>query len=163
MEEGRAKKYISYLKGKKQIWVIVLGALIGGLLILLGNSADEDTADISSQELSDDGSYVLTYTEYIETKIKKLCRSIYGVSDIEVMVSLESGFEHVYANDGEYLIVGSAGTKSPVLLKDNLPEIRGVGIVCKGAENAALKKEICELLCAALDIPSNRIYVAAGK
>lgn len=157
------KKYVGYLKEKKRVWIIALGAILGGLLIFFGSVGENSSSDISDKDIPSDESAVLSYGDYIEAKIKNLCKKVDGVSDVEVMVTLENGFEQVYANDGEYVIVGSGNNKTPVLIKKNLPKIRGIGIVCSGAENAMVQKEICDLLCAALDVSSNRIYVTKGK
>lgn len=159
MEEGKTKKYVSRFKNKKQLVIIICGALLGVLLLLF--SSGEKKAEATGSSYDDAG--VIGYGKYLEEKIKKLCESVDGASNVQVMVTLEGGFEHVYAKDGEYLTVGSGSSRSPVQIGDKTPTVRGIGIVCSGAEDPALQKELIELLSAALDLSANRIFIANGK
>ena len=126
---------------------------------MLGGAQKENDVIIAS---SDEES-ILFYEEHLENRIKTLCEGVKGVSRVRVMVTLDGGFENVYARDEEYLTIGSGSSKGPVLIKRLLPCLRGVGIVCDEAGDPIVQREICELLSSALGIPSNRIYIAKGK
>ena len=141
------------------MFIIAFGALLGGFLLMLGAGGEEDPPiTLPSDEQS-----IIAYEENLEQRIKELCEGIKGVSHVRVMVTLEGGFENVYAKDEAFLTVGSGASKSPVLIKQNVPVVRGVGIVCDEADDPIVQKEICELLTSALGISSNRIYIAKGK
>jgi len=88
------------------------------------------------------------------------------------MVTLASGDENVYAvkeksNDGskerEYIVIDSDNNESGLLLKVIEPEIRGVAIVCEGADSAKVRQEIVSTVSAVLGISTNRISIAKIK
>lgn len=158
VEEGK-NKIIARFKNKKQFLIIICGAILGVFLLLFSSGQKKAETKVSSN----DDTGVISYEQHLEEKIRKLCESVDGVSNVRAMVTLEGGFEHVYAKDGDYLTVGSGSSRSFVQLGDKTPTVRGIGIVCRGARDPVLQKELIELLSAALDLPANRIFIANGK
>ena len=79
------------------------------------------------------------------------------------MVSLESGYRSVYEKDGEGVpvTVGSGSSKSAVLVTEGAPAIGGVGVVCQGAKNERVKREIVALVSATLGVGTHKIYVTS--
>ena len=76
------------------------------------------------------------------------------------MITLKSGTEFVYASDGnevneKHVIVDD----SLVYIKEYLPQIEGVAIVCKGGNNPNIKSKITELICSVLGLYSSHVYV----
>ena len=53
--------------------------------------------------------------------------------------------------------------KFRLFLQTKKPEIRGVLVVAKGAENIQVKKWIIEAVTRALDVPSHRVAVMPKK
>ena len=108
----------------------------------------------------------------LETRVKALCSRVTGVGEAEVMITLSGGFEYVYATDTRtaaggvttsYVTVGSGGGESLVFVTEKPPAIVGVGVVCAGGNDPAVRQEITSLLSAALGIGSNKIYVTGHK
>ncbi len=158
-EKENIKNFIKHVRSKKKLWIIALGALLGGALLMIGAGAENEEKSLIPSSEQD----ILSYEKHLETRIAELIEGINGISRVHIMVTLEGGFENVYANDGSFLTVGSGSTKAPVLIKQILPSVRGVGIVCDKADDPIIQREICELLSSALGISSNRIYIAKGK
>ena len=105
------------------------------------------------------------YSKDVEEKIKELCSKVKGVSEVSVAVSFESGFEYVYAreDDGDLATVGSGSAKSAVKIKEKMPVIGGIGIVCKGGSDPSVQKKLLDLISAAFGISSNKIFIAEAK
>ena len=151
--------------GKRRLIPLLLLAALGVLMIVFGASkADKASADTESTATDEE---LQLYQSQLEERIKQLCKSVDGVGDVTVVVTLEGGFTSVYATeyqDGNesYVIVGSGSSAKPLLLSHEAPEIAGVGIVCKGGADASVRHELTVLISAAFHISSNRIYITAA-
>ncbi len=155
-------------KKKTYLWLMILGAIAGIALLFLGNR--EATATPQDQaavyELSDDE--LIIYQTHIEQRVKSLCSSVNGVGNVTAIVTLEGGFSSEYAveyknGNEEYVIVGSGSSQTGLFLSRAAPRIAGIGVVCHGATNASVQKELTALLSAAFNVPSNRIYITQAK
>ncbi len=167
MEKGTKKK-LSELIGKKQLFILIVCGVIGVILILF--PFGKTSADAEDKKIT-----VTSYTEKLEKRVKELCLAVDGVEKVEVLLTLESGSEYVYADnikeereDGkswsytsDYLIVNNGNGTSAVPVTEIYPKIRGVAVVCNGGGSAALQKKLTELLSAALGIPASRIKITS--
>ena len=158
----------------KGLAVALLGGALGVLLLLVGGvrESGERGDAVESTEYGENGGEALNlYTEELEKRIAAICESVSGVSGVRVAVTLESGFEYVYAKengagDGEgdrYVTVGNGSSEHAVYLSYLPPRIAGVGIVCRGGGRAEVRKELIELVSAAFDVSFGDIYVAEGS
>ena len=151
--------------GKLRILIILGGALLGIFLLLYGGGSFRTTEGVKeSERYSLSADELIIYQSYLEGRIKTLCESVAGVREVSVFVSLESGYESVYATESnesgeEYVILGSGSNASALFLTRETPTVCGIGIVCTGGGNANVRRELTELLCATFHLSSNRIYV----
>lgn len=158
-------------------WWLVLCAVLGVALIIVGNSdrlSLQGTSDTG--EASTDTDPLTAYTALTEQKIAALCGSVRGVDEVTVVVTLEGDFTYIYATDSEtserdgvveqeskYVTVGSGASEQTVLLTRQYPRVSGIGIVCKGGADPTVRREILSLLSAAYGIPTNQIYITEAK
>jgi len=120
-----------------------------------------------------------------EADLQAMLNQIKGVSKVEVMVNVDSTNVQVYEKD---LIVGKQTTDEidknggertveddteetslvyvrqgdqevPVKVKTKKPEVRGVFVIAKGANDPVVKKWIIESVSKVLDVPTYRISV----
>lgn len=169
-EKNKSKENVfSYIKKDKSIMVIVILVAIGLLLLIVPEK--------SSQSVSkSDFDRVYEYELQVETKIKELCSKINGISEVNVSVYLDSGFETVYAYNEEnkatsngvnsekkYVTIGSGDNEAMVCLYERMPNICGIAIVCKGGSNPIAANEIINLISSAFGVPKNKIYITEGK
>ena len=182
---------------KKKLYLLTV-ALVGILLILMSNllqtkkdptieQYQETEASVQNEDL-EEVSLITDVTE-IETSYEKelqaMLNQIKGVSEVEVMINVDSTNVNVYEKD---LIYGTQTTDEkdknggirnvedetketkvvyirqgdqevPILVQTKKPEVRGVFIIAKGAENANVKKWIVESVSKVLDVPTYRISV----
>ncbi len=150
--------------GKSKLWLLLLLSAAGILLILFGGSGEETVKETETQPYSVASDEMLIYQAYLEERVQTLCRSVRGVGNVTVAVTLSDSFSSVYATeicDGneEYVILGSGSSASALYLNRAAPQIVGIGIVCSGGSDATVRRELISLLSAAFDIGSNRIYI----
>ena len=55
------------------------------------------------------------------------------------------------------------GGEQALLVTTEMPEVRGVAIVCEGGDSEAINEKIENAVTAALDITSKRVYIAGGS
>ncbi|MBO5210666.1 MAG: hypothetical protein J6B80_01900 [Clostridia bacterium] len=172
------KKYLEKLKNPR---VLIIIGVIGIALIFLSSFIDQNPkAKTSAEEFSTE-----EYKESLEKDVAKLVKSISGSRRVTVVITLESGMNYQYADNLEessdtkndnlntaeksetkqnYITVKNAdGSETAILISKQMPEIRGVAIVCEGGDNAALNQKIQNAVMSALNITSKRVYIAGGN
>ena len=125
------------------------------------------------------------YREQLENDIKKIVKEITGSRRVQVIVTLESGIRYKYADISEgssadktesdaisttsehkegYITVKTAdGGEEALLVTRQMPEVRGVAIVCAGGDDAYLAEKIENTVTAALNITKHRVHIAGGN
>lgn len=166
------QKILEKIKRDKRIASIVSIGLVGIILLTLSELMPQKS-DAKQNEKSENVTDIRdSYEENIEKRLTSIVSSIDGAGRTEVMVTLASGDENVYAvkeksSDGskerEYIVIDSDKNESGLLLKVIEPEIRGVAIVCEGADSAKIRQEIISSVSAVLGISTNRISIAKIK
>lgn len=143
----------------RNIWIAIIGVAFGILLLASGSLFGKQGVKQASTEK------VSYYTEYLEKRVAQLCKSVRGVTDATVLLTLERGSEWVYARDEvgqstELVIVQNSGGEEAVTVTEIYPEIRGIAVVCTGGDDVRIQTELTELLSASLGIPTHRIKIA---
>ena len=156
---------------------LIIAGLIGIVLIFLSslittsNKTDNPTEGFSTDE----------YREALEEDIKSIVKKITGSRDVSVVVTLENGVSYSYADtkeessqdkseseetstqnerkEGYLTIKTSDGGEQALLVTTNMPDIRGVAIVCDGGDNEYINKKIQNAVTAALNITDKRVYI----
>ena len=151
-------------KGKwsPKLLVAVLGVVLGVVLMLaggIGGGGKSEGASGTDARLAED------YREQVEARVRDLCRSVDGVGDVKVMVTVSGGYRYLYAEDsrGECMTVGSGSSERAVVRSVLAPDVVGVGIVCEGARDAALEAVLVDLVSSTLGIGTNRVVVTSGR
>lgn len=158
------------IKNKKNILIVAVGVL-GVLLLLLPELSDGAQRTKSAERDDSDGSRL---RQELQSELGELVSSVDGAGNCRVLLTLDSSEEAAFATDTniesvqderttEYareesyvLIDGETGLR----LKTLAPEVRGVAVVCEGGGDSRVKREVTELLSAALGIGREKIYVA---
>lgn len=171
-------KYIGKLRSPK---VLIIAGLAGILLIFLSTLGGGGEEKVSKQtEFSAD-----SYRDELQEEVKKMVSDITGSKDVTVVITLESSVRYSYADTREqissdkteketkssdtelkegYITVKSAdGGEQALLVTAEMPEIRGVAIVCEGGDNELLNQKIQNTVMAALNITSKRVYICGRK
>ncbi|WP_246202529.1 stage III sporulation protein AG [Virgibacillus doumboii] len=190
---------------KKTSYIIVIG-LIGLLLIILGNvfssssesdGSDRQLSDVTnttkqkpaeetfSKDKSSSTSDVSEIEKSYEEDLREMLNKINGVSEVEVMVNLESTKVKVYeknlitgqqtteesdknggtreiedsTKETQVVLVNQGDKEVPLLIQTKKPEVRGVFVVAKGVDHATVEQRVIEATSRVLDVPTHRVSV----
>ena len=151
----------------QKILLLAIAVVLGIALIIFGGSDKEEQTDVSAS--TDPYADANEYALCVQSRVEELCSGVKGAGEVKVLVSLKGGYKTVYAIDSqtnsagyknEVVMSGSGSTQKPLVAAYENPEIAGVGIVCAGGNDPAVRKEIINLVSAALDVSTNKIFVA---
>lgn len=112
------------------------------------------------------------YVQTLESRLEDLLSSIEGAGKTQVLITLRSGAETVYARDDRldseegrtqseqsYVTLRDGSQESGLPLKTVSPQIRGVAIVCEGADDPAVRQAITQTVTAALGVGASHVSV----
>lgn len=173
-------KYTEKLKNPK---ILIVIGILGILLIFLsslGGDGKEKEVTASVTEITAE-----EYRAKLQKDIKQIVKGITGSNKVTVVVTLESGIRYKYADITEgastdktednttsssselkqgYITVKTAdGGEEALLVTTQMPEVRGVAIVCLGGDNEIIAEKIENTVTAALNITSQRVHIAGGN
>lgn len=148
---------------------IILGILLAlGIIFLLLSEYDFSRADEETVQGLDEEAYVAR----LETRLSEMIGRINGISDVNVMITLEKGEEYRYAKEASSQSLSSSdlthafrlqtdsdGTEAPILIATLSPVVKGVSVVCRGAEDAVMQNKVISLVASTLNLNRNQIYV----
>ncbi|NLZ92593.1 MAG: hypothetical protein GX922_01045 [Firmicutes bacterium] len=181
--QGKGEK-----KGKYQNWFIIV-AVIVGIYFMYISAAPKNVLNPAPITGSVDKAGVVStrtdYREQIEHKLGNDLKTIKGVKDVRVFITLASGAEYEYLenqetttsttqeDDGgggsriiseervrtETVMQQNGSGQEAVIVKEKTPQIAGVLVTVKGEGGARLLADITAAVGAALDLPAHRIQV----
>ena len=150
-----------------RLLLIALVGALGAALIIFGGSFDKkDTDEVAATDPYADAN---AYAIEVQTRVEQLLSEVRGAGDVTVLVSLKGGYRTVYASNAqssssgyksEVVMSGSGSAEKALVAAYENPEIAGVGIVCSGADDPEVRRQMIELVAAALNISTNKIFVA---
>ena len=175
------EKFKKYISGSGTNYIVLLG-LIGVIFLTLGEVTP------NKPETSESMSYYQNYKTDIENQLEKILSSVKGAGNVNVMVTLESGQETVYAQqeksvkdqsnssgdksaqqttkdsyENEVVMIEENNQKQALVEKILEPVVQGVVVVCSGADDISVVSDITNAVCIALNITSNRVCVIKMK
>jgi stage III sporulation protein AG len=168
LSEKSGKKAFGKLDRRGALIAVVIAASAGILLLLWSAGGKSETQEeVKKSNMSE----IVEYCEYLEGKAEKLCESVKGISGVTVNITLEGGFEQVYATDRqitqngqslEYVKIGSGASSKLCATAVRAPTIAGIGVSCKGCRDSTVKAELTALLSASFGVGTNKIYITEG-
>ena len=163
--------------------VLMIAGFVGIMLIFISTlfgGGEEKKKTTGSGEIT-----VEEYRENLENDIAEMVRDITGSRKVTVVVTLESGVRYSYADtkeetstdktekegqssgselkEGYITVKSSDGGEQALLVTTEMPEIRGVAVVCEGGDNELISEKIQNTVTAALNITSKRVYICGRK
>jgi len=169
--------------GKNFILVVFCG--VGLLLVVFSNiffSSDSSEKKQVAEEKAED--IAADYVAQISGQLKGLLKSIEGVGECEVMLTVESSTEYVYVaeekkseqrteettsghrrvdtkkdSDETYIIIDDGDGQKALVKTTLLPRVKGVVVLCKGADDPGVKLRVIEAVTTVFGISSNKVCV----
>lgn len=170
-------------KGAK---ILVAVGLIGIGLIFLstfwtGSGGSGETGNTSGEYTSTE------YCEMLESRLTEIVKEVTGSENVQVMITLRSATEYVYASDiktdtdtktsgasdtaaeeqntteQNYITVEDAnGNKVALLVTSFTPTIQGVVVVCDGGDNEAVQQKVEQAVKVVLGISARKVCVVGA-
>lgn len=158
-----------FVKDKRLKIAVIIGLI--GVLILAG------TEIIPSKSSNNgDSKNETSYQEYIdslETDTEEILSSIKGAGKCKVMITIKESDESVFAKNSdisssngsfsekhEYVLNDGSNGDEPILLKQSMPKIQGVVIVCEGGDNSVVRESIMSAVTSLFDVSSTKISIS---
>ena len=176
-------------KNTRLTHLILFLGILGMLLIGLSECGMDTQSSVAPHPSAQSTSQ--TTAEALEPQLLRILEKMDGVGNVEIMITLEDSgesyystedktegdTESVYNTDGslgsvqsrrsaeqEYLLVeNSDGRREALLLSHSEPQVKGVIVICDGADKATVREAVTEAVCTVLHINSTRVYVAKAK
>lgn len=155
-----------------------IAVILAGVIMMIFTFSPQ--TDQKQQETDDAAAQTFDLSTFQRTVAESLSK-IDGAGRVEVLLSLESGEESVYASDvnkssqttgGDsdsssesyqssmsILSDGSYG-EAPVLIKSNYPTFRGAVVLCDGADSDAVRLQIVQAISALCGISSDHVSIS---
>ncbi len=159
-----------------EIYLTIIVALIIIAIYLsslgLGSSKQTSTNDKNNSNSPTTFSTSAEYVDYLENKLDNVLSSVQGASNVNVIITLESGFEYEYATEEETKQTSSGSVTTtklvlvdgkPVVVKEYYPTIKGIVVVAKGAQDVKVKMDILTLIQTVIEVENAKITILAGN
>lgn len=145
-----------------------------------GTYAGTDMEDTSKEgegaAKSYEGESAADYTEYMESRLKSVLSGMAGLSQVSVMITVKDNGERITAKDvsmstGSSDNASQSSTTESTVMQDGdgmslpyvtryvQPDVEGVVVCCKGAENADTVLQITNAVQALFDVPVHKIVI----
>ena len=165
---SKIKEYILESDKGRRV-VLAAGLTLMAVLLISCFFGGGEEVSVSAEDMD------ITQTETaLEKRLERLLSEIDGVSEPVVMLTLDSSAESLYATDSsssrssseggettqsEQSVVLSGSSREPLQTSSVMPKVRGVAVVCGGAENPAVRERVVNTVAGVLNISTSRIYV----
>lgn len=159
-----------------EIYLTVIVALIIIAIYIsslgLGSNKQVSTNDKTNENSPTTFSTSAEYVDYLENKLDNVLASVKGASNVNVVITLESGFEYEYATEEETKQTSSGSITTtnlvlvdgkPVVVKEYYPKIKGIVVVAKGTEDVKVKMDILTLIQTVVEVDNAKITILAGN
>ena len=163
------KPLLEKLRADKKRAVILLLCVSALILLVLSEWTQPRTKTETAQPVQP-----TAYAKQLETRLAELIRAVEGAGKTQVLVTLRTGEETVWARndtmDSEadasrmrseqtYVLVRSGSDETGLLLKTITPIVQGVAVVCEGADDPQVQQRITQTVTAALGIGAGHVSV----
>lgn len=152
------KKSLKDLFRKVKPEYLMIAATVIIVLILFGSSFVKTQTE-KDYDVND-------YVDMLETKLSDRLSELDGAGRVKVIISVKSGMRSEIATEKQVGGIGDRTTETPVLISGKplilgeiYPEICGVIIMAKGAENVKVRLSLITAAQTFLDVSSDKIQV----
>ena len=130
---------------------------------------ENNKIDNISSNFSTSGEYI----DYLENKLENVITKVKGAGNVEVVVTLEKGFEYIYLTEEETRNTsnGTVITTStivlvngkPVIIEEIYPVVKGIVVISSGAKDISVKMDILSIIQTVVEIDNSKINIYSGN
>ncbi len=147
---------------KKNLPLLTILFLLGIIFLTLGEYDSNKGKENLGVEFDEQA-----YTQNLEQRLSAMLEKMDGVENVSVMITLEGSSRYQFAKQEQgstfvnsfLMQENTNGSKEPILIEVDTPKIKGVSVVCRGAENIQTREKIIGLISGTLNLTANKIYV----
>lgn len=180
----KKSKLIAKIKSIKHIRIILAVVLMVMVFILWFVRFDFNTKETTTAN-SVNTNNIANYAAELESRLSKTLSQIEGAGSVDVMITLDGSSQLILAYDTESrtnstdnttssgtstksnntttnstpIIITKNGQSEPLILSEIMPNIKGVVVVCEGANNIRVKLNILQAVQALLGVSSGQIEI----
>lgn len=162
MADKKENKLSSVLKKFKTEYLILIALAIVAVIIFMGGFQSSET--VTTQES------VQSYVDGLEKKLESCLSKVKGAGKVEVIISVSSGMQTVFATEKTYQSSKGETVEGPIIVngkpivtKEAYPEITGVVIVAEGAANLSVKVDLHDACRTFLSVSTEKIQILSMK
>lgn len=166
-------------------FILVVFCGVGILLVVFSNiffsTGSSEKKDVKEERAED---VAAGYAEQISAQLKGILKGIEGVGECDVMLTIESSTEYVYVSEEKkseqrteettsghhrletkkdseetYVIINDGDGQKALVKTTLLPRVKGVVVLCKGADDPTVKLRVIEAVTTVFGISSNKVCV----
>lgn len=187
--KGISDKIKNFFSGERRVRAVVTLGILGMALILLSQIFSGGKKAVEAVGTDYDSAANAEYVAALEKKLCDVLGSMEGVGRVKVMITLDSSAQTVYATEertqtdqseditGEerkrtqqsgnsqtnYILVDrGSGQKEPLVSTRLEPTIKGVVVICPGADNRLVSVRITDVVTTVMNVGANRVCVVKG-
>lgn len=175
-KEEKKPSLKSVFSGNNLKNLIIFAGILGIALIFLssfmGKKSEEPETPVTETKTTAED-----YAKKLEEDLEKIISDISGAGKTNILITIDREIETVYQTDidtttkadGEssqysnksstVLIRGKNSTEEPIKVTEIMPKIKGVLVVCEGADSSVVKQNIIESVRTVLGVASSRVSV----
>ena len=168
-------KFKQKIGNNAKIKIYIIALIICLLAVVLTSLKPFSKANSSGKAQTQESE---TDDSKLNEQLTELISKINGAGRVKVMITYDTSDENVYAKDmdeefannenapveqrikSEYIIINGSDGEEGLKIKNVYPTVRGVAVVCDGANDPNVKGQIVSVVSALFDINSTRISVA---
>ena len=149
------------LKTEYLLIVALIAAIVLAAAFSFGKSSSKNTATVSETD---------RYVSSLENKLQSVISGIKGAGKSSVVLTVNGAISSVVAVDEKTVEENGRKTTTvstvmsggkPVILGEKYPEIAGVLVVAKGADDITVKMAILNAVTVALGVNCNKVQILA--
>lgn len=176
--------FFSKLKKVKhiEVYAVILLVVVVFAVWFLPNGSPQQK---SSEKKVGSTTTTIEYAQSLEKRLNAVLRDISGAGEVNCMVTLDGEVERVFAyaddkknsstqnttssgavnktetenSSKEPIIISVNGSNEPLVIKEIMPNVKGVVVVATGADNVKVKLDILKAVQALLKIESSQIEI----
>ena len=161
---------------KKKTKILLIIGIVGMVLIGLSDIGSSSEKSKKTDEIT-----IESYIDELEKKTQKIVSQINGAGKSRIMITADTSKEYDYAVDQnkseeisnqselstdiqtEIVLIDGDDGESALVKKSIEPKIRGVLVLCEGADDIEINEKITQAVKTVLGVPSNKICVLKLK
>ena len=152
------------LKKSRRLQIMLLIVFVLVVIVCYFSFSTKSEKTKTDLETNENSSYI----NYLESKLKTALISLEGVDCVNVTITLENGYERIYATEQQTKTTtsGTITTSSlviisgePVLVKEIYPKVKGVVVVSSSAKDIGVRMNILYAIQTILEISNDQITI----